>query len=194
MASVTAPVGSVDSVGVPEDRSWWVYLVTGSLWLVFGFAILNGHDDMTTVWTVAIFAGALFLCFGFGEFVTAFVAEGWRWFHILMGIAGILAGIMAFAWPGQTFLTLAAIIGWYILFSGVMHVSLAVMARDLDDLWWMTLLVGIAEILLAFWALGYPGRSIRLLILWVAASALVRGTLQVVAAFSLRAARRHVAA
>lgn len=47
------------------------------------------------------------------------------------------------------------------------------------------LVVGIAEVLIGFWAAEYPGRSIALLIVWVGASALARGIGEIFLAFRL---------
>jgi uncharacterized membrane protein HdeD (DUF308 family) len=184
----TVPRSQQRSDAQPADTGgwWWVYLVTGSLWILFGFAVLNGRDEITTVWTIAILAGFMFITLGVGEFVTAFVAEGWRWLHAVLGVIAILAGLGALAWPGQTFLTLASIIGWYLLFTGGVHMAQGFGMRGVDDSWWAGVVIGVGEILLAFWAVGYPGRSITLLVLWVALSALARGLLQLVAGFSRR--------
>ena len=96
-----------DAVLEAESRTWWVYLITGALWIIFGFVVLSARSEITTVWAVAIYAGILFFLVGIGELVTAFVVTGWRWLHALFGIAAIIAGIFAFGWPGQTFITLA---------------------------------------------------------------------------------------
>lgn len=172
-----------------ESRRWWVHLVGGLVWLVFGFAVLNGRQEIETVWTVAIFTGILLGAFALAELANAVLAEGWRWFHALMGVVSALAMAFAFAWPGQTFLTLAAIIGWYLLASGVLHIYLGFQTKG-EDLWWARLVLGVGEVLLAFWAIGYPGRSIQLLILWLAATAVGRGLLEVMTAFSLHAEKQ----
>jgi uncharacterized membrane protein HdeD (DUF308 family) len=50
----------------------------------------------------------------------------------------------------------------------------------------MTLVAGILEILIGAWAMGYPGRSAALLIVWVGFGAIVRGIAEIVAAFRVR--------
>ena len=56
----------------------------------------------------------------------------------------------------------------------------------------MSLAVGIIEILLGMWAIGYPGRSAWLLILWVGLGALVRGISDIITAFRVRSVGRMV--
>jgi uncharacterized membrane protein HdeD (DUF308 family) len=177
-----------------ESRRWWVYLVTGGLWIVFGFVVLSARSEITTVWAVAVYAGILFLLVGIGELVTAFVVRGWRWLHLLFGIAGILAGIMCFVWPRQTFITLAVILAWYLLFDGTFQIVAAFTTRHTHEFWWMFLIMGVLEVLIAFWAIGYPGRSVVLLVIWVGATALAKGFTQIVRGFALHGMRRDFAA
>ena len=173
-------------------RAWWLFLVAGIAWLIFAFVVLS--FDFTTVYAVAIFAGFMFLLFGVNEFFEAAMVDEWKWLHALMGVIGLIAGIVAFAWPEQTFLTLAAIVAWYLLFRGTFDVVFALLTKQENDLWWLTLVVGIAEIVIAFWAIGYEGRSIALLVIWVGATALARGIMNIIAAFTLRGAKQQLAA
>ena len=61
-------------------------------------------------------------------------------------------------------------------------------------LWWLILILGIAEILLAFWAAGYFRGSALLLIAWIAAFALVRGFMEIFTAFRLRELKKELVA
>ena len=81
----------------------------------------------------------------------------WRWLHVAFGIIAIIAGVAALVWPGQTFLVLAAIIGWYVLFAGIFDIAASFAIQDEVDLWWLQLILGIAQVLIGFWAIGYPG-------------------------------------
>ena len=48
------------------------------------------------------------------------------------------------------------------------------------------MIVGIVEVLVGFWAIGYSGRSIALLVVWVGAAALARGITDLFLAFQLK--------
>ena len=67
---------------------------------------------------------------------------------------------------------------------------LAFMSRHSTDLWWVLLLVGVAEILLAFWAAGNFGREAVLLVVWVGAAALAHAVADFVLAARLYGLRR----
>ena len=110
----------------------------------------------------------------------------------MFGVIAIIAGIVALIWPGQTFLVLAAIIGWYILFAGIMDIVTSIAVKEENDLWWLQLVLGIAEVLIGFWAVGYTGRSVALLVIWVGASALARGISSIVLGFGLHSTGKEL--
>lgn len=172
-------------------RHWWVYLLAGIAWMVFAFVVLS--FDITTVWAVAVFFGVGLLVGGMTEFFVAAITDSWKWLHVLVGVISVVAGIVALVWPGQTFLVLAAVIGWYLLFTGIFDVVAAFATKDDNDIWWLQLVLGIAQILIGFWAIGYTGRSVAVLVIWVGASALARGISSLFLAFGLRKAGKQLA-
>jgi uncharacterized membrane protein HdeD (DUF308 family) len=172
------------------SKGWWLYLVAGVLWIIFGWIVLSFNFD--TVWAIAVFFGFGFIIGGIMELYVGFQSDSWRWLHIAFAVIAILAGIVALIWPGQTFLVLAAIIGWYILFAGIMDIVVSISTREDSDLWWLQLILGIVEVMIGFWAVGYSGRSIALLVIWVGASALARGISSIVLGFSLHSTGKEL--
>jgi uncharacterized membrane protein HdeD (DUF308 family) len=168
---------------------WWLYLLGAAGWFILAFLVLNWK--LASVWAVAIFAAIVFITGGVIEFIVAAIAPSWKWLHALMGIVSIAAGIIAIAWPGETFIVLAAILAWYLLIAGFFDLVVGFMVRDVNDQWWLQVLLGIAEILVGFWAIGYTGRSVALLVIWVAAVAIARGLADIFVAFGLHDARRQ---
>jgi uncharacterized membrane protein HdeD (DUF308 family) len=190
MTDSNPAVGVDDFVEV--SKGWWLYLVTGVLWILFGWVVLSFNFD--TVWAIAVFFGIGFIVGGAMELFMAGSAEGWRWLHIAFGVIAIVAGIVTLAWPGQTFLVLATIIGWYVLLIGIMDIATAFATREENDLWWLQLILGIAEVLVGFWAVGYAGRSIAVLVIWVGAAALARGISSIFLAVGLHKAGKELRA
>lgn len=166
---------------------WWCYLAAGIAWLIYAFIVLS--FDIATIWAIALFAGFLFVASALSEFLIAAVAPGWKWAHGLLGLIFVGGAVFCFAWPESTFLVLAAIVAWVLLFQGVFNIIIAISYREYD-LWWFWLVLGIAEILIAFWAIGYEGRSIALLVIWVAASALAKGITDMMLAFEVKRIQR----
>jgi uncharacterized membrane protein HdeD (DUF308 family) len=178
----------VDDAEIREDlrdfgRAWWIFLVTGLLWIFLSLLVLQ--FDSTSVDTIAVFVGILLLLGSAEELFHAIVMPGWRWLHAILSVLFLVVGIDAFTYTLWTFGALALLIGWYLLFRGTFEVFASLSNRDVD-LWWLGLISGIAMILVAFWAVGYPGRSAYLLVVWVGLGALFRGISQLVLAFQVK--------
>jgi uncharacterized membrane protein HdeD (DUF308 family) len=162
---------------------WWFFLVIGCLWLVF--ALLVFRVDATTVHGIAILTGIVCMAGAGLEFLSAAAVHGgWRLARILLGLAFVVVGILAFIHPANTFRALAAIFAFYLLFAGLFAIVSALVERG--ELWWLRLLAGLAEVLLAFWAAGNFGHKAFLLIVWIGAGALATGIAQIALAFELR--------
>jgi len=173
--------GELDQGG---DPLWWVLLVTGSLWVLF--ALLVFRFDYTTVTALAILLGTVCIAAALVEAVLAFGTAGWwRVAHAAFAVAFAIIGILAYAHPQNTFNVLATIFAFYLLLRGIFDVTVALLVRP-AELWWVGLIFGAIQIMLAFWAAGDFGHKAFLLVVWVGASALVHGILQLVMAFRLR--------
>jgi uncharacterized membrane protein HdeD (DUF308 family) len=170
---------------------WWVPLLLGILWLIYAFIVLS--FTYKTVWAVVVFAAVAFIFTGIGEFVLATILESWQWLHALAGVLCIAAGILALVWPGQTFLVMAAIIGWFLLFRGTFNIVESLFIKDYVEQWWLMLITGILQVGIALWAVGYAGRSIAVLVVWVGAWALTEGIMNIWAAFRIRSVNRQAA-
>lgn len=179
-------------------RGWGWFLAAGIAWIVFAFFILS--FNYRTVWAIAVFFGIAFIVGGLMEFAVAAVAPGWKWLYVLIGIVSIVAGLIALMWPGQTFLVLSAIVGWLLLFYGIIDIVFAFSTRHLEGLWWMQLVSGIIMVLLGFWAISPDNATVStyrgavLLAVWIGVAALFRGISDIIVGFRLRSVHRELEA
>jgi uncharacterized membrane protein HdeD (DUF308 family) len=184
MSSFRTPPHTAPAAPEEPSELWWVHLVVGGLWLVF--ALLVFQVDSRTVSAISILVGAT--CFGAAllELLAVPASRGWmRLGRIALAVAFGMVGILAFIHPGDSFEALATIFAFYLLFRGAFDVVVALVGRG-RPLWWLTLVLGCVQILLAFWAAGDFGHKAFLLVVWVGASALAHGVLQIARAFELR--------
>jgi Short repeat of unknown function (DUF308) len=165
----------------PAPPPKWQLIVAGVLWLLVALVMLS--LDPTGAATLGYLVGFVLLLAGIDEFVIMSLLPGWRWLHAILGVLLILGGIAALLEPFQTFGILALLIGWYLLIKGFFDIALAIALHHTMPLWGLTLAAGIVDTLLGLWALGYPGRSAWLLMVWVGFAALIRGINDLVAAF-----------
>jgi uncharacterized membrane protein HdeD (DUF308 family) len=178
-----------EMIAVEREASglWWLFLATGVAWVVVAFLVLT--FDPTTPATVGYIAGFILIAAGVNELMTVGLVAAWKWLHALLGVLFSIAGIMALMSPFQTFGVLALLIGWYLIAKGVADVIVSIVERDELAMWGLMLAAGILQLAIGVWAVGYPGRSAWLLVLWVGTAALIRGITEIVLGFKLRGAR-----
>ena len=164
---------------------WWLMLITGIGWTLVALILLR--FDYTSVSSISILFGIVAIAAGVLEIGVIFLAAGWwKLLHIVLALVFIVAGIVAFIHPGDTFVALAAIFSFFLVVAGTFDIIMAISARHEIEVWWLQLVGGIIELALGFWAAGYYGRSAVLLIAWVAAFAIIRGVRDIVLAFRIR--------
>ena len=163
---------------------WWVLLITGSLWSLFGLVVFR--FDYTTVSAMSILLGTVCLAAALFEAFAAASSHGWwRVTHVVLAILFAAIGTVAYIHPENTFEALASLFAFYLFFRGIFDIVVALFARP-AELWWVGLISGVVLVLLAFWAAGNFGHKAFLLVVWVGASALAHGILEIVTAFRIR--------
>lgn len=175
-------------------RLWWVFLVTGLIWLVVSVMVLR--FTTTSVTTVGVLVGVMFIGAGLNELLIFGVrGSGWRWLNLVLGLILLIGALYAFVNPEDTFWAIAAAFGLVLVLMGLVQIVSSVVERDVNELWWLGLVVGIFELLLGFWASQQyvPARA-ALLILWVGFFALFRGITEIVLAFGMRGTGKRLAA
>jgi uncharacterized membrane protein HdeD (DUF308 family) len=170
-------------------RSWWLFLVLGILWILFGMFVLT--YNVGSLLALAVFFGVTFIGTGVTQLLAASRAENWRWLWLAGGALSLIVGILAFVWPERTLLVLAGILAWFLVFKGIVDVAGALIDTG-RPWWWVTLLLGIVELLLGIWAAGYPGRSLFVFVNLVGIYAVAYGFTELFAAFDLRGLDRRL--
>jgi len=121
---------------------------------------------------------------GLGTAMVHALAKNW-WLLLLRGIAAIIFGLLAFAWPGLTLVTLILFYGAFVLVDGVLAVIAAITGGVPGSRWWLAIigLLGIAAGLVTFMM---PGLTAVLLLLFIAGWAIATGVFQIIGAIKLR--------
>jgi uncharacterized membrane protein HdeD (DUF308 family) len=112
------------------------------------------------------------------------LAQNW-WLLMLRGLAGIIFGVLAFAWPGITLLTMIIFYGAYALMDGIFAIGAAFRGGDAGARWWLILIgiLGIAAGLLTFL---WPGLTALVLAMFIGIWSLVHGIFEIVGAIKIR--------
>ena len=161
----------------------WVLGLHGLASVVFGVMILVWPG--ISVYALTILFGAYTLATGIVEFGTAFTAQGKeRAWLILRGLLGVTVGVLVFAWPDISALTLLYVIGAYAFAFGILCVGasfrLPLDSRDTASM----ILTGLVAIVFGIVIFAEPGAGALAVLGLIAAFALVTGISELVASIA----------
>jgi len=167
-------------------RNWWALALRGIFAILLGLAafVLPGV-------TLAVLV-ALFGAYAVVDGVLAMIAgvraaerhERW-WSPVLKGLAGIIAGVLAFIWPALTVLALLYLIAGWAIVTGVLEIVAAVHLHRAHGEW-LLILNGVLSILFGLFVIVWPGAGVLTLVWMIGVYAIVFGTVLLVLAFRLR--------
>ena len=170
-----------------ETGHWWALALRGVIAILFGLAALLRPD---------IALGALILLFGAyalvdGVFAIVGVFRGTRagtprWLLLLEGVVSVLAGIIAFVYPGLTAIALLYLVAVWAIITGLAEIATAIRLRQEITGEWALILGGIFSVLFGVLLAVLPGVGILSLIWLIGAYAVVFGVLLLIVAFQVR--------
>lgn len=167
--------------------NWDMFLVRGILAILFGIAMLV-MPGITLIVLVVLFGGYA-LVDGVILSVLAIkdrkIHPDW-WLMLLTGLVSIGAGIVTFAWPGITAVSLFYIIIAYAIATGIFEVIYAIRFRKVIEGEWLLVLDGILSVAFGILLIAQPVAG-ALTVLWLmGVYAIAYGAMLAVLAFRLR--------
>src|SRR6266545_5028324 len=108
------------------------------------------------------------------------------WVSVIRGVAAIVFGVIAFAYPGLTVATLVLFFGAWVLIDGVFRVVGAIGHHASDPEWGFHLIIGIVGIIIGFLTFHAPQITALALIIYIGAWALMIGATEIALAIKLR--------
>jgi len=168
--------------------SWWLLALRGIAAVVFGvFAVLL--PGITLLWLVALFAAyAIFT----GVVSIAVAVRSRRhendwWIQLLLGLVAVAGGVAALVYPDITALTLVFIIGFTVLFTGVLDLAAAIRLRRQIRNEWVLAASGLVSIIFGVLVILFPGAGALALVGIIGAYAFLTGILLLAIAMRARA-------
>ena len=118
------------------------------------------------------------------------LAKNWGWIA-LRGVAAVIFGVLAFAWPGATLVVLVLFWGAYALAEGIFALVAAFRVRDQGRPMWTFVAIGILGIAAGIVTFAWPGVTALMLLMFIAVWAFFMGIFQIIAAVRLRKEIAH---
>lgn len=168
---------------------WWMLVVRGLAAVSFGLvAIAAPGIDLRAL---LLLWGAYALVDGLFGLIFALRAgrKGGRWgWPLFEGIAGILAAIVSFVWPGLTVLVLVTIIAVWAVLTGFFEIVAAVALRRALSGEWLLAASGALSVAVGVFLLAFPDAGARALVTLIGVYALAFGAMLVALGFRFRGA------
>jgi uncharacterized membrane protein HdeD (DUF308 family) len=168
-------------------QNWWLFLLRGLAAIAFGILTLIWPG--ITLLTLLIFFGAYALIdgiFALGAGIFGRQPVMPRWWLIIVGVAGIVAGIGTFVWPGLTaILLLFFIAGWAIVTGIFQIVGAIILHKEIENEWWLVL-EGVLSLLFGIAIMVWPGAGALALVWLIGWYAILFGVLAAGFAFTVK--------
>lgn len=149
------------------SRFWWMSLLRGVLWIVFG--VLLYRQPAISIAALTFLFGLFVLADGIGNAVTAIAGRGQHedwWLLLLTGLLGIGVGLLSLYNPLLTALALLFYIAIWAVATGVLQVVAAIRLRkEIQGEFWLVL-GGLASIAFGVLAMLNPVAG-KLTVLWL---------------------------
>ncbi len=175
-------------------RYWWMTLLRGLFWVLFGILMLASPAISLVTLTLAL--GAVMFIDGIISIANAVSGrkehDDW-WVLLLVGLAGIGIGILTFRNPAITALAVVFYVAIWAVATGLLEIVAAVrLRRQIQGEIWLAL-AGVASVLFGVWLVARPGAG-ALALLWViAVFSIGFGVLLLLLAFEVRSAEKRIA-
>jgi uncharacterized membrane protein HdeD (DUF308 family) len=157
-------------------RNWWLLALRGTFAILFGVLALVWPG--IAVASLVLLFGAYALADGLVDLVLVFArgeSAGHRIWLGLQGVVSLAAGVLTFAYPGITALTLLLFIGVWALVTGVLQVYGGIrLRREIEDEW-LLIAGGVLTILFGLFVLVRPGSGALAVVLLIGINAIVFG-------------------
>jgi uncharacterized membrane protein HdeD (DUF308 family) len=172
-------------------HNWWALVVRGVAALIFG--LLAFVWPGITLLSLVFLFGAYAMVDGIFAIVAGLRApkEFKRWWLLLIeGILSVIAGVMAFFWPGITALILLGLIAGWAILTGIIEIVAAIQMRKQITGEWLMIVSGLLSVLFGALLLINPAGGALAVVFIIGAYAVVFGIMQIALGIKLRSLER----
>lgn len=168
-------------------KYWWLFLIRGLLGIALGvFALIF---PAATLWAFLLLIGAYLLVDGIATIAKAiqiFRSDRQWWVLLLEGILGVVVGILIFALPGISLVTLALLVGYWAFITGVLALVSAFRLRTHVKGEWLYLVFAVVSILFGLYVIVVPAAGLIYITLMISIYGFVAGITMIGLAFRAR--------
>ncbi|MBO9155147.1 HdeD family acid-resistance protein [Chitinophaga sp. GCM10012297] len=168
-------------------KYWWLIVLRGVLAVLF--AVVAFLWPAITLAILVIFLGAYLLVDGLFALIHGFrvmkTDSSW-WGFVLLGLAGIAAGLVCLFMPGITALFLVTLVALWSLVTGILEIVIAIRLRKELTGEWMLIVAGIFSVIFGILLFMQPLAGVVVISWWLGVYALFLGIFLLSVGFRLK--------
>lgn len=165
------------------SRVWGWFLAAGIAAVLLGFVVLAWRTQ--TLYALSYFAGAAFLFLGCLRLADAFFVPARRIVSVIGGVVLLAIGIIIFVWPNITLFVLALLVALGFVVWGVLQLVSAFADMGAPH-WWVSLIGGLASLVIGVWAVRHPGSALNALMILLGVWIMLWGAVEIAGALLMR--------
>jgi len=173
-------------------ENWWLLLLRGIAAIAFGLLAFSWPG--LTLLTLVLMWGIYAIADGILALWAAIASKGGemapRWWLAVVGVAGILAGALAFVWPGMTALVLLMFIASWAIVIGLLQIWGAIRLRKEIEGEWLLGLSGVLSVAFGVIMFAQPGAGALAVVWLIGWFAILAGCVYIGLAFQLKKHKR----
>ena len=173
-------------------ENWWLLLLRGIAAIAFGI-LAFGWPGLTLL-ALTLMWGIYAIADGILALWAAIASKGGemapRWWLAIVGIAGVVAGLLTFVWPGMTALILLIFIASWAIVIGVFQIWGAIRLRKEIEGEWLLALSGLLSVVFGVIMFAQPGAGALALVWLIGSFAILAGCVYIALAFQLKKHKR----
>lgn len=169
-------------------KNWWVILLKGVIFIILALIIFQ--HPVGAVIGLALYIGIALLITGVILTLIALSArksmQSWGW-KFAVGVLDILLGIMLLAHPGVTAVILPFIIGFWVMFYGILLLTDSFGMKSAGvKAWWYQLATGLLTVIIGYLITFNPFAGVLTITILIGIPILLFGVFNVALAFSFK--------
>jgi uncharacterized membrane protein HdeD (DUF308 family) len=181
--------GLSDGMSAALARNWWAVMLRGVLGILFGLVALF-LPGATMLSLVLVFSAYMLVDGGLVILAAVRAARRRdRWgILVLEGVINLVAGVLAFLWPGLTVVAFVLLVACWAVISGALILAAGFRLKTTHGRWWL-IVGGVASVIYGVLLILAPLIGALVLTWWLGAYAIVFGISLLVLGFKLRSRR-----
>jgi len=167
--------------------NWWMLALRGVAAVIFGVLALIWPG--VTLFTLVILYGAFAFVDGIlaiGSAISGGTDRSARWWLVIVGLAGIAAGLITLIWPLSVAVILLLFIAAWAIVTGVFQIIGAIRLRKEIDNEWLLILSGALSVVFGIILLTQPAAGALALVWVIGFYAILYGVIELALAFKLK--------